>query len=488
MRHDASSMAQTKWGLTLPSPTRTRPKFQAVGRHAYVVAAFVAADLLAVVTSAGAGVLLAPSAPLDWPKSCLLLCCAVIPLHAAIGLYGRWTTCPIARLRLRALGSAALAATTLIAIAVWTSNAQPKWISSVFIMLFLLGHYMEGQARDYLMKKGVWGAPTILIGAHDQCTQIADTLLSNPKLGLRPVGIATDFPDSADIKSLVLPILSAVSDIDQLNGVGEVAIVTASHLAAAGKMDALRVSQLPFAHAIVAESIHTMPNFGLRTRNLGNALGLELRFDLFRPGYLALKRLLDLAIAIPALIVLSPLLASLACLVKFVDAGPSFYRQRRAGRDGQVLEMLKLRTMYCDAEERLRQHLRDNPEARAEWERFFKLKSDPRVLPRIGNFLRRSSLDELPQLWNIVRGDMSIVGPRPFPEYHVKSFDTAFQKLRGSVPPGLTGMWQVGARSNGDLEVQKDQDLFYIRNWSIWLDIYIIVETVPAVLSARGAR
>jgi lipopolysaccharide/colanic/teichoic acid biosynthesis glycosyltransferase len=216
-------------------------------------------------------------------------------------------------------------------------------------------------------------------------------------------------------------------------------------------------------------------------------LGLEVKKNLLVPGNRLLKRLLDYAIAAPVFLASLPVLAVAAGWIKMASPGPVLFRQEREGPKGKRIMMLKLRTMHLDAERLLAEYLERNPEEKLNWLRFFKLKNDPRVLPRIGWFLRRYSLDELPQLWNVLRGEMSLVGPRPFPYYHLDQFPASFRNLRASVMPGVTGLWQVTARSDGDLKVQEVEDTYYIRNWSPWLDIYILLRTVHTVLTAKGA-
>jgi undecaprenyl-phosphate galactose phosphotransferase len=200
---------------------------------------------------------------------------------------------------------------------------------------------------------------------------------------------------------------------------------------------------------------------------------------------LGYKRLFDAVGAAALLLVLSPLTLSLAVLVR-QDGGPAFYGSPRIGRDGRVFRALKFRSMVPDADGALRELLASDAALRAEWERGFKLKRDPRVT-LVGRFLRATSLDELPQLINVLRGEMSLVGPRPLllaerDQYTGRSFEL-YQK----VTPGLTGMWQVSGRD--DLEYYRRIELnnWYIKNWSPWIDVVILVKTVFVVLRRAGA-
>jgi lipopolysaccharide/colanic/teichoic acid biosynthesis glycosyltransferase len=143
--------------------------------------------------------------------------------------------------------------------------------------------------------------------------------------------------------------------------------------------------------------------------------------------------------------------------------------------------------MYRDAEQRLEALLATDAAARTEWSTHFKLKQDPRILPVVGHLLRSTSLDELPQLVNVIAGDMGIVGPRPFPEYHLNAMNAEFRHRRRSVIPGLTGLWQISERSDADLELQRQLDEFYIDNRSPWFDGHIVLRTIPAIFRRSGA-
>jgi lipopolysaccharide/colanic/teichoic acid biosynthesis glycosyltransferase len=173
--------------------------------------------------------------------------------------------------------------------------------------------------------------------------------------------------------------------------------------------------------------------------------------------------------------------------VKLASPGPATFVQPRIGLDGRLIRVPKIRTMRPDAEAVLAETLRADPALAREWRERQKLHRDPRLVPGVGRLLRRFSLDELPQLWSVLKGEMSLVGPRPFPRYHLDLFAERFLSLRQRVRPGITGLWQVSVRSAGGVAEQQAADSYYIRNWSLWLDLYVLGRTLIAVLRGRGA-
>jgi lipopolysaccharide/colanic/teichoic acid biosynthesis glycosyltransferase len=184
-------------------------------------------------------------------------------------------------------------------------------------------------------------------------------------------------------------------------------------------------------------------------------------------------------------VVILPLTLAIALAVKLTSRGPAFYGHRRVGQGGQEIQVWKFRSMVTNADAVLAAHLAAHPDAQIEWQQTQKLVNDPRVTP-LGAWLRKTSLDELPQLWNVLKGDMSLVGPRPIIHSECRHYGE-FMELYDSVPPGLSGLWQVSGRSNTSYAQRVELDVAYVRNWSFWLDLYILARTVPSVLAARGA-
>jgi exopolysaccharide production protein ExoY len=204
-----------------------------------------------------------------------------------------------------------------------------------------------------------------------------------------------------------------------------------------------------------------------------------------RPIGLTSKRIIDIILAVSGIVLLAPLL--IICFVATVvtSPGPALFRHKRIGFNGKYFDCLKFRTMVTDAPERLRQLLDSDPVAAAEWEANRKLRYDPRVTA-IGHILRRSSLDELPQLFNVLRGDMSIVGPRPVTEEELAKYSDAIDAYL-ACRPGITGLWQVSGRSTTTYSKRVACDAFYARQWSMALDAKIVIITIPSLLLSESA-
>jgi Undecaprenyl-phosphate galactose phosphotransferase WbaP len=472
--------------------TRQARDFGLIHRHrkSIVVASLLCGDLAASLAAISCTHVLVRMTGLLAPAPQRLTTLLVVLAYFLAGLYTGTGPGPYERFRLRTIAIAGFVAISAIA------TLPERHIADFMIvqcanaaLLLLIGHYFEGTTRGLLIYIDAWGAPTVLVGAAGECRTLTFLLARKPDLGLKPVGlIRIADAGNPESEAFPLPVIGTTTDFGNIRMAGEVevAIFATSRDLAALPRDCRAFA--PSCRFMLIEDIHSIQGPWVRTRIMDSMNAVEIRRNICLSRNAMLKRVFDLLVAIPATLLVLPVLALAALAIKLVDPGPAFYVQRRIGKAGTIVNVVKLRTMYTDSERRLEKHLRSNPLAHAEWQRFFKLRSDPRILPVVGNLLRRSSADELPQLWNVLRGDMSVVGPRPLPAYHAAQFDDEFQSLRVGVLPGITGLWQVSARSDGDLEIMREQDMFYLNNWSLWLDLYILVQTLPAVMGARGAR
>ena len=336
-----------------------------------------------------------------------------------------------------------------------------------------------------------WGESVIIVGSGRQTRLVFEFLERQPQRGLKPLGIVDSDPNAYWLsdQSEPLEFLGTTCDLVSICRQKNCHWVIAA-IADRKETEVVEVltqgSLIP--NLIVLNSNVMMPTMWVEPFDAAGLLGIHVRDRLLFPMQRFVKRAMDVSIAMIALIASLPVFAVIAVWIKVVSPGPVFYRHRgRIGRGGRRFGALKIRTMSTNSEEALRDYLAKSPDAMAEWQRDLKLKDDPRIIPRIGVFLRKTSLDELPQLWNIIVGDMSLVGPRPiYTEIEIAKFREKYP-LYLRVRPGLTGLWQVSGRNNTSYEDRVRLDTYYVRNWSLWLDYFILLRTVRTLLLREGA-
>ena len=212
---------------------------------------------------------------------------------------------------------------------------------------------------------------------------------------------------------------------------------------------------------------------------------LKIKNNLARKYNRIIKRIFDLTVSFLSLVILIPLGVLLSVLIYIDNPGPVVFSHTRIGKSGKEFPCYKFRTMVLEAEKILENHLAENEEAKKEWEKDFKLKNDPRIT-KVGFFLRKTSLDEFPQIINVIKGEMSLVGPRPIVKAEVEKYKECIHDYY-LVPPGITGLWQVNGRSDTTYEERVQMDSWYVRNWSIWIDIVYIIKTFKVVIERKGA-
>ncbi len=330
-----------------------------------------------------------------------------------------------------------------------------------------------------------WGVGAVVLGSGPTAQRIV-SFLSNGMLGVRVTGVLP----SERMLAWSYESPRAMSEkwsksLEAQERPAQYAIVAIPERLAAELGGAVQYYCKGFSHVIVIPDMPGLCSLGLSALDLGGAFGIEMPQRLFHRGAAAAKRLMDAVLGTLALVLASPLLLATALGIKLTSKGSVFFSHVRVGRNGEIIRTWKFRTMVTNADEVLKDYLHNNPQAQLEWQRDHKLKNDPRVIP-FGRFLRRLSLDELPQLWNVLRGQMSLVGPRPIVESEIERYGRRYE-FYARVRPGITGLWQVSGRNNTTYEERVSFDEYYVRNWSCWLDAYVLVCTIKAVISADGA-
>lgn len=344
-----------------------------------------------------------------------------------------------------------------------------------------LGRLVVRQIWEYLRGRGMGVDRVLIVGAGEIGRAIMRSIMALPQLGYRVVGFVDDEVPEKSIGRF--PSLGSTKDLPRLleeRKIDEVIITLpwASHeeiIKMAAQCERARVP------ARIVPDLFQMRLSRVDVEEVGGIPLLGVKEVSIQGWNLALKRAIDVVVSATILLFLSPLILLTAALIKLESPGPALFRQTRIGRNGNPFTLYKFRSMRPEAEEELSE-VHDLNEAEGV---FFKIRKDPRCT-RVGKVLRRFSLDELPQMYNILRGEMSLVGPRPALPKEVERYKE-WHRQRLGVPPGLTGLWQVMGRSNLTFDEMVMLDLFYNENWSLWLDLKIMLMTIPTVLSGRGA-
>jgi lipopolysaccharide/colanic/teichoic acid biosynthesis glycosyltransferase len=408
----------------------------------------------------------------------------------------------------------------------WDGVQHLAWILSWLVGILCMPVF-RAALRWKCASRRWWGQPVVVLGAGRVGRAVVGTLQRRPQLGLKPVAVLDDDPlkhgtlratwGDDDIEVEAVPEstgeppkstpdspstrsawanFSTIEEVPVLGGLElapvlsqrlkiKFAVVAMPEADSSALLGIIERYAESFQRVLAIPDLFDLTYFGAATRDLGGVLGIEVQRQLLLTGPRLAKRAMDISITGLGLLLVSPLLAIISLLIKLDSRGSVFYNHKRLGQDGVRFPALKFRTMHGDGEQRLQAVLARDPKLRAEYDQFHKLTVDPRVT-RVGRFLRKYSLDELPQLWNVLVGDMSLVGPRPYLEREIPEMDQK-EAIILRVKPGITGIWQVTERNASTFERRLHMDVEYVRSWSPWLDIYVLARTIPVVLGGTGS-
>ena len=356
------------------------------------------------------------------------------------------------------------------------------------VLVFLFISILRYATKKFLIKKQLLQIPVLIIGAGKTAELLAQAIKSDVGMGYKIVGLLED----NKVKHGILDNFRVLGTFADAEKVIKQTGVKRVFIAAPGLKDEAQ-GKLIYRIQPLVENIGVIPNFvgiptgGLEIESLFNEklVVLRLKNNLARPLNRMLKTVFDYALTLLGTIAISPILLFIAIWIYKDSPGPVIFKHIRIGKDGKPFPCYKFRSMCVDAKEKLAELLANDPAAREEWERDFKLKNDPRIT-KSGAFLRKTSLDELPQIFNVLKGEMSLVGPRPIIQEELARYGEYVGDYL-MVKPGITGMWQVSGRSDIEYHERVLLDSWYVRNWSVWIDIVMLFKTFAVVVARKGA-
>jgi exopolysaccharide biosynthesis polyprenyl glycosylphosphotransferase len=355
---------------------------------------------------------------------------------------------------------------------------QAIWASATIFVALVVWRSVYRTWLGNARARGRYLRPTIVVGSNSEVARLVDLLTTHRELGMDVLGVVGDVSatEHPDLRDMWIGTLDRAEEFVVLSGASGV-IVSPIGIDVVRFNALIRNLQRDGVHVFVTTGLTGIESRRLRSMALAHEPMLYVEPPKFNRAQTVVKRVFDLVVASTLLVVATPIMLLVAVGVKVGDRGPVFFRQIRVGKGGQHFRLWKFRTMAVDAEQRMAALAATNERSGP----LFKMAADPRVT-RFGRWLRDSSLDELPQLFNVLRGEMSLVGPRPALPSEVEQF-SADVRMRELVPPGITGLWQVEARDNPSFEAYRRLDLFYVENWSTTLDLLIVLATIEHIAS-----
>jgi len=381
---------------------------------------------------------------------------------------------------------------SLIIILIYITKTQLQFSRPIVILawlfslvLFPLFRYLT---KILLINANLWKKKLIILGVQQTSLLVLKSIIRNKTMGYEVLGFLDSDPKKIGKKFSGVKVLGPISDLENITKIYQ----SKDIMIATPHLPRKELRKLLSTCENISESMWLIPRSGdfitegVEIEVLGEVLTLYIKKNLAKPWNLLVKTIFDYFLALISIILLLPIFVFVAIAIKLDSKGPVIFVQKRLGQGKKIFNLFKFRSMYNNCDKKLFNFLNEHPEARDEWKKYKKLKNhDPRVT-RVGKFIRRFSLDELPQVFNIITGKMNLVGPRPYLSEELKG-KVAFKNTIAKVKPGITGLWQISGRSELPFNKRIALDEYYIRNWSLWLDIIILIKSIKVLFSSKGA-